>query len=510
MKKGLPFYGLVTFVVVSSACSSNAAASTEVVTSSQSTTMIEEAAVTDETIRPEGWVEETHGKDAEPDYEVVFPQDEVNRLDITIPAETWQTMMADMTSMYGEFGANTSRAPLAGGGAPGGQNQPPAGNQPNQNNNEVPARGGQRPGGGGILEGDETNPIWAPVTIEFEGDIWTEVGMRFKGNSSLSSTWASGSLKLPFKLDFDEFEDEYPEIDDQRFYGFKQLSLSSNFKDNSYLHEKVAADVFREAGVPAAQTAFYQVYVDYGEGPVYFGLYTMVEVVDDTVIETQFKDDSGNVYKPSGSGATFAENSFSEAAFDKETNQDEDDYSDILALYQALHDNNRTTDPEAWRTGLEAVFDVSGFLRYLAVNTVIQNWDTYGVMSHNYYLYNDPETGLLTWIPWDNNEAFTSGNMRGALSVSLEEVSPAWPLIRYLLDDPIYHAQYLNYLAETIEGPFEPDHMIETYEFLADLIAPYASADGGEASFEAAVEALIEQVQQRAVAVEEFLESIDA
>jgi len=478
----------------------------------------EEDESTDETIRPEWWVEETHGKETEPNYEVVFPQDEVNRLDITIPAETWQTMLADMTSMYGEFGSNSSRAPVADGVAPGRQNQPPAGNQPNQNNNEVPARGGQRPGGGGLLEGDETNPIWAPVTIELEGDTWTEVGMRFKGNSSLSSTWASGSLKLPFKLDFDEFEDEYPEIDDQRFYGFKQLSLSSNFKDNSYLREKVAADVFREAGVPAAQTAFYQVYVDYGEGPVYFGLYTMVEVVDDTVIETQFEDDSGNVYKPSGRGATFAANSFSEAAFDKETNQDEDDYSDILALYQALHAEYRITDPEAWRTGLEAVFDVSGFLQYLAVNTVIQNWDTYGVMSHNYYLYNDPETGLLTWIPWDNNEALNAGNNRGLLSLSLDEVSADWPLIRYLLDDPIYQAKYVENVEAIIDGPFNPETISVRFQDLHELIRPYVVGLEGEIvgytqltsveAFDAALDDLIQHADSRYVAANEFLESV--
>ena len=159
---------------------------------------------------------------------------------------------------------------------------------------------------------DDQNPVWVEAEISFNNEIWQHVGIRFKGNSSLRSTWGSGSLKLPFKLDFDEFEDQYPETDDQRLYGFKQLSFSSGFHDESLLREKIAADVFREAGVPSAQTAFYAVSVDYGEGPVYLGLYTAVEVVDDTLIETQFSDDSGNVYKPEGMGATFAVNSFSE------------------------------------------------------------------------------------------------------------------------------------------------------------------------------------------------------
>jgi spore coat protein CotH len=69
------------------------------------------------------------------------------------------------------------------------------------------------------------NPTWVPATIEFEGNTWTNVGVRYKGNSSLTSGWRSGTLKLPLKLDFDEFEDDYPEIDDQRFYGFKQFDL---------------------------------------------------------------------------------------------------------------------------------------------------------------------------------------------------------------------------------------------------------------------------------------------
>lgn len=108
------------------------------------------------------------------------------------------------------------------------------------------------------------------------------------------------------------------------------MSFSSNFRDSSLLREKVAADIFREAGVPSAQTAFYAVYIDYGEGPVYFGLYTVLEVIEDTVIETRFDDGSGNVYKPEGNAAAFAEGTYDEEDFDKETNQDEADYSDVL------------------------------------------------------------------------------------------------------------------------------------------------------------------------------------
>jgi len=497
-------------------------------TSSQAGT-VQVSANDPEVDHPDNWNEASHGNSAEPDYETVFPQDEVNRLDITISPENWQAMLDDMTELYGQQGTGNG---MGGGRPDDGRAAPNQGDQggqvPPDDGQALPERNpgagrGQGGGfGGGMMgaESDDNNPIWVTATIEFEGEVWSYVGIRFKGNSSLRQSWSSGSLKFPLKLDFDEFEDQYPEIDDQRFFGFKQLTLSSNFSDSSQLREKVTADIFREAGIAAPYTAFYEVYLDYGEGPVYLGLYTMVEVVDDTVIQTQFDDDSGNVYKPSGAGASFAAGTFDEVYFDKETNSDEGDWSDIEALFEALHSDLRTTDPAAWRAGLEAVFDVDTFIHWLAVNTLVQNWDTYGVMSHNYYLYNDPSTGQLTWIPWDNNMALSSSmGMSRVLPLDMASVDNDWPLIRFLMDDPVYHQMYVDYIEDTINGAFEPARMAQIFQEYHDLVAPYvgdatASASGGGMSvsrasgnFATSVEQLIAHVNSRYQAAMAYLDS---
>jgi spore coat protein H len=501
--------------------------------------------------RPEGWDDESHGNDVDPNYAVVFPQDKVNEITITISPEHWQAMLDDMTNLYGEFGSNP------GGGGPmmnedimvppgGAQGMPPEGMQPPPD-----GQGGPRIVRGGGMDFSMENPIWVEADVEMDGVVWTNAGIRFKGNSSLASAWRSGNYKLPFKLNMDEFEDAHPEIDNQRFYGFDELSFSSNWSDDSLLREKVTADIFREAGLASANTAFYAVYVDYGEGPVYFGLYTAVEVVEDTVIGTQFADDSGNAYKPEGAAATFAAGSFNEEELDKQNNEDEADYSDVQALYEALHSETRTTDPEAWQDALEAVFDVDTFLKWMAANTVVQNWDTYGQMSHNYYLYNDPETGLLTWIPWDNNMALGDGAgmggmfrierrggppadqttqpgdadggqaqspvMRGgpggpggdrrAMELDKSGVSDEWPLISYLWDVPEYQETYRQYVAEVAAGAFEPTKMAETYQYYHDLIAPYVTGENGEQAghthlsspdaFDTALQTLIDHAQAR-------------
>ena len=434
------------------------------------------------------WTTETHSKSADPNFDEVFEDEAVKRIDIVITEARWNSMLTDMTTLYGTFGSSS------GGGAVG-----PGG-----------------PGNGGGFEQVEEideDPIFVPAEVFYNGKEWYRVGVRFKGNSSLQSSWSAGILKLPFKLDFDEFEDDYPQIDNQRFYGFKKLSLKNNYNDKSMLREKVAADVFRDAGLAVSHTAFYTVYVDHGDGPEYFGVYTMVEEVDDTVIDTQFSDNDGNLYKPDGEGASFAEGTFSEDVFVKKTNEDDADFSDIEALFAALHADNRTSDPAAWRAELETILDTDTFLQYLAVNTVIQNWDTYGRMTHNYFLYNNPDTARLSWIPWDNNEALQRGNAEGALSINFSNLNDSqWPLIGYMYADETYKTQYDTYVQETIDNAFNTSTIQAKYATYSALLEPYATTEvegftflNSSSDFQIAINELNNQVLERTSTASSYL-----
>ena len=437
--------------------------------------VVENTVVIDDTdFEATDWTTETHSNDADPNFDEVFEDNAVKRIDIVIREDRWQSMLDDMTETFGTFGA---------GGGPG-----------------------------GLIDTDE-DPIFVPAEVFYNGIEWYRVGVRFKGNSSLQSSWQNGILKLAFKLDFDEFEDDYPQIDNQRFYGFKKLSLKNNYDDKSMLREKVAGDVFRNAGLVGPHTAFYALYVDFGEGPVYFGVYTVVEEVDDTVLDTQFSDDDGNLYKPDGDGASFASGSFTEDVFVKKTNEDDMDWSDIQTLYTALHDDTRTTYAATWRTNLETVFDTDVFLKYLAANTVIQNWDTYGRMTHNYFLYNDPNTNKLTWIPWDNNEALQYGKQGGSLPMDFSGLNTSeWPLIGYLCEDAVYKAQYDSYLQEIIDGAFNVSTIQSQYSTYSALIEPYATTEiegytflNSSSDFQIAVNELSSHVTERATAVNNYL-----
>ena len=442
-------------------------------TEDETSLVSDDTSTDDDYFVPTDWTTETHSKEADPNFEEVFDNTTVKRFDFVISEEDWESMLADMTDKYGTFGT----------------------------------------GGGPLIDTDE-DPIFVPASVFYNDKEWYKVGLRFKGNSSLQSSWQRGVLKLSFKMDFDEYEDDYPQIDNQRFYGFKKFSLKNNYNDRSFLREKVSADVLAEAGLAVSHTAFYVLYIDHGDGPEYFGLYTLVEEVDDTVLETQFSDDDGNLYKPEEYGASFEEGTFNEDGFEKKTNEDEADWSDVKALFAALHDDTRTTDPETWRANLEAVFDTDVFLNYLAVNTVIQNWDTYGKMPHNYYMYNNPDSGELTWIPWDYNEALQEGNMGGALNLNFSNMSSEeWPLIGYLYADEEYREVYENYVEATIQGPFDTSYIQNIYSRYASMIEPYATTEisgrtflNSSQDFYQAISSLEQHAANRASAVNQYLD----
>jgi spore coat protein H len=490
--------------------------------------------------------DDTHGRDAVPDYGKVFNQDSVGRLDIRMAAADWDALVADMNSMAGQMGAARGGGmvpPVQGGGgqlpaaaaeaiaACSGRTEGEAcsfgtpavtgrcvqtGNASPLTCLGLPAGGGNTGGGnpgnpGGGFGGmnnprDDVEllprtPIYVPVDLTFEGETFRHVGFRLKGNSSLVTTWQRGAEKVPFRLNADVLEGRYPDAANQTFFGFPNLGFSNNILDGSYLRAKVVTDLMREAGLPAPRTAFMRVYFDRGAGPTYLGLYTMIEIPDEPMLDTTFGSSAGNLYKPHGTGGRWT--IFDADDFSKRTNEADEDWTDVEDAIAAL--NDATGDRDVWRRRLEARFDVGTFLRWLALNTLVGNNDAYGGLSaHNYYLYGSPRhRDRLFWIPWDHDLAIPSGTggigggigggpvgLPGGGADTLDlfhsRIGAEWPLIRRLLDDPVYRATYRGSLEELLNSVLEPARVTARIRAEYDRIVPYvvgAERESAERSF---------------------------
>lgn len=451
--------------------------------------------------RPAGWSKESHSKDAAPNYDVVFPTDVVNTITITIAPEDWAAMQADMNEIFPGLPRAVREAVIAQDSGLSLDERMVLASKLIVELKEQAAAGANAP----APAPSDRSPRWVPATISFQGREWNHVGVRYKGVSSLN-LWMLGELRLPFKFDFDEFEDDYPEIKNQRFFGFKQLSLANNFQDPAGMRDTLVYEILAEAGLPSLRTAPYELVLDYGEGPMRPGLYTLVEVLDDTGIATYFGSDDGNLYEADGPGASLAIKNVDqlEASFQKKNNEKKADWSDIRALYDVLHNPKRTADAAAWRADLERIFDVDAFLEWLGIATFVGHGDTYGVTPHNFYLYNNPATGKLTWVSWDHNLTFDEKYL-ARLSFDRAKVTDAFPLVRFLLDDPVYRERYVKLLAENIATVLAPDALKAKIRAHAQVIAPVATKEMSQAEYDAAVQTIVDFVERSAKDAKRFL-----
>jgi len=305
-----------------------------------------------------------------------------------------------------------------------------------------------------------------PATIVYDGRRVGNVSIRTKGNSSLNGVARSDSDRYSFKVDFNNY------IEGQDLLGIEKLNLNNNFKDPSYMRERIAYDLMRFLKIPAPRTTYANIEIN---GNL-LGLYTIVEPVDDQFVKDRFEISDGDLYKPEGVGASLAwlgEGIANYPGLEIQSNEETSDHSAILSMIREL---NLGSD-------YESVIDVDMFLRYLAVSTLLVNLDSYQGSAHNYYLYE--QEGVFTLVPWDLNMAFGSFNKgcttENILELMIDEPTISnveeRPLVAKLLAEDEYRIQYHGYLKQLIEGPFFRETMEQNILEAADLIRGDVAAD---------------------------------
>ena len=335
--------------------------------------------------------------------------------------------------------------------------------------------------------GDE----YVEATFRYGDQVFEKVGLRFKGNSSRWSLSRLGPddpgyLRYSYKVKFDEF------VDDQSLGGIEKLNLNNLWSDATYMRERLSLDLFRAAGVPASRLAYVNLYVN----SVHAGLYVSVQQVDERFLATWFDDDEGDLFKPEGGDLIYKGDDIASyggaEAYELKTNEDESDHSRLLHLIDVL---NNTPDAE-FEQAIRALFDVEGFLGWLAVNNALVALDSYaGPFPHNFYLYDDPSSGRFAYIPWDLNNSFGGFNC-GLSNQELMHMSSAVPycqtgggpggggmyvgnrpLISRLLEVPGFAQRYRDKIGQLLDGDFAPETMSAAIDRWRDLIEEHVAAD---------------------------------
>lgn len=353
------------------------------------------------------------------------------------------------------------------------------------------------------------NPLleqYVPATVEYEGRVYEDVGLRYKGffgnlRFCFDERGQRRCDKLPLKLKFSEYDSA------GRFFGLQRLNLNSMSGDPTKLHEALAYALYREAGVPAPRTAFARVFVN-GE---LLGLFSVIEQVDEEFVRAWFPDaGQGTLLKevwPSSDadGERFAAGIRAGP---------EEGGEKLLRFSQSIFAADEDRFPEV----LESWVDPDALYAYLAVDRLIDNWD--GIVAwyclpstpcfnHNYYWYVDAFEDRVWLIPWDMDHVFEYPSpIRTYYKMPDWDESSSCTQIPVFLgvmgrppgcDELIRRLSTLSwneYAAASrtlLEGPFKGDGLETRIDALAELIAPAVAEDPDSQTlteWQSAVEAL--------------------
>lgn len=344
---------------------------------------------------------------------------------------------------------------------------------------------------------------YSSCNLTINGTEYQSVGIRAKGNSSLTTVANSDSDRFSFKFEFDKY------IKGQTCFGLDKFVVNNMQNDYTYMKEYISYYLMNYMGVESPLFKYAHITVNGEE----WGLYLAVESYENSFLERAYNTTDGNLYsvkmttrkdqdsnadnisaKTAGANDTAANNTnINNTGANNRTNNISGRFAegmgkgmgmgatnggslvytdDNISSYSSIFDNTvlKSTDEannkkviEALKAlsegkDLEKYFDVDEILRYLAVHTTVVNLDSYvSNMQQNYYIYE--KDGKITILPWDYNLAFggfQAGSASSAVNFPIDtpvsgvELSQR-PLIAKLLEVDEYKAKYHEYLKQVAE-----------------------------------------------------------
>ena len=376
--------------------------------------------------------------------------------------------------------------------------------------------------------------------VIIDGEAQGTVGIRAKGNTSLSSMAQYDNDRYSFKIEFDHYQKK------KTYRGLDKLSLNNIIQDATYMKDYWSYTFMNQMGLASPLCSYTEIYVN-GE---YWGLYLAVEGVEEAFLERNYGEDYGELYKPdslSFGGGRGNGQAFDMQDFEKKL-QGDDTEEQAAADENAANDNAAPTmpqdiqratrinrgdfkqgggmggmgssdvklqyiddDPDSYANifdnaktkvkkkdqarliealkklseGDTSAVDTDAVAMYMAVHNFLCNGDSYtGSMVHNYYLYE--KDGVMSMIPWDHNLAFggfTGGSdATGTVNTAIDTLVSGGddsdrPMAGWITASDESLALYHEKYQQFIDTVFTSGWFESQFDRVSAMIAPYVEKE---------------------------------
>jgi spore coat protein CotH len=277
---------------------------------------------------------------------------------------------------------------------------------------------------------NEKEFIEASITID--GTTISPVGIRLKGNSTLmglrragqtsgqggagnrvmpagggmgSNVSADNPDSLPWLVSFDEY------VAGQRYQGYKEIAIRPVLTSKTMLNEALALELIGDAGEASQQTSYSSFSLNGGGA----ALRLVVEVPGDNYAADNFEH-QGVLYKAlsTGSFAYRGDDPLAyETSFKQITRKNQQDLQPLITLLRWVN----TASDEEFAAKLGEYVDIESLARYIALQSLLNNFDDMSGPGQNYCLWYDLDTGKFSVLTWDMNLSFGQG-MGGGMVIN--------------------------------------------------------------------------------------------
>ena len=385
-----------------------------------------------------------------------------------------------------------------------------------------------------------TDEKYRACAVTIDGEAQGTVGIRAKGNTSLSSMAQYDNDRYSFKIEFDHYQKK------KTYRGLDKLSLNNIIQDATYMKDYWSYTFMNQMGLASPLCSYTEIYVN-GE---YWGLYLAVEGVEKAFLERNYGEDYGELYKPDslsfgggrGNGQAFDMQDFEKKLQGDDTEEqaaaDENAANDNAAptmpqdiqratrinrgdfkqgggmggmgssdvklqyidddpdSYANIFDNAKTKVKKKDQARLIAALkklsegdtsavDTDAVAMYMAVHNFLCNGDSYtGSMVHNYYLYE--KDGVMSMIPWDYNLAFggfTGGSdATGTVNTAIDTLVSGGddsdrPMAGWITASEESLALYHEKYQQFIDTVFTSGWFESEFDRVSAMIAPYVEKE---------------------------------
>lgn len=133
-----------------------------------------------------------------------------------------------------------------------------------------------------------TNEEYSACTVIIDEEVYKNVAIRAKGNTSLTQVASYGNDRYSFKIEFDHYDNS------GSYYGLDKLCLNNIIQDNTYMKDYLTYQMMSAFGVASPLCSYAYITVN-GED---WGLYLAVEGVEEAFLQRNYGQDYDELYKP--------------------------------------------------------------------------------------------------------------------------------------------------------------------------------------------------------------------